>query len=67
MSETARKVYKYNNRISAYGIKSGILKKLEEQTTTTGESKSQIVADALELYFKNKNTGTSGRCSKHSY
>lgn len=63
MSETAKKIYRYSNRITAT-LKPGLIKKVKDQAETTGESESRIVAEALNLYF-NKNT--PARASKHSY
>jgi threonine aldolase len=64
MSETAKKVYKYSNRLSVHGIKPAIIKKIQNQAEATGGSKSSIVAAALELYFKNNPMRVE---SKHAY
>jgi hypothetical protein len=63
MSETAKKIYRYNNRITAT-LKPAVIKKVKAQAETTGESESQIVAAALDLYLNNN---PMRRVSKHSY
>jgi hypothetical protein len=63
MSTTAKKIYRYNNRVNAT-LKQCDIKKIQLLAIATGESRSEIVAEAVSFYFKNKPMNNQ---SKNSY
>jgi len=64
MNETAKKVYKYDNRVQAV-VKPFVITAIKVEAKQTGESESSIAARILENHYIAQKTG--GRQSKNTY
>lgn len=64
MSEQAKKVYRYNNKVKT-ALKPKALAQVVAEHQTTGDTKSRIIATAVEFYFNHRNAFSSQ--SKNTY
>lgn len=63
VANTAKKVYKYDNRVQAT-LSPGAKAKIEKMANDTGSSESSIVANAVDFYLKSMG---SKNLSNNSY